>query len=69
MLFLMMKPGEKYTQKLVTDVKNAIRKGLSARHVPKYVFETPDIPVSVHILLFLWRQQGGVLTRLRQLSI
>jgi acetoacetyl-CoA synthetase len=46
MLFLMMKPGEKFTKKLVNDVKNAIRKELSPRHVPKYVFETPDIPVS-----------------------
>jgi acetoacetyl-CoA synthetase len=46
MLFLMMKPGEKFTQKLISDVKAAIRKELSARHVPKYVFETPDIPVS-----------------------
>jgi acetoacetyl-CoA synthetase len=46
MLFLMMKPGEKFTQKLVQEVKAAIRKELSARHVPKYVFETPEIPVS-----------------------
>jgi acetoacetyl-CoA synthetase len=45
LLFLMMKPGEKFSQRLVTDVKSAIRKGLSARHVPKYVFETPEIPV------------------------
>lgn len=46
LLFLLMKPGEKFTQNLVNDVKAAIRKELSARHVPKYVFETPDIPVS-----------------------
>lgn len=46
MLFLLMKPSEKFTAQLVNDVKGAIRKGLSARHVPKYVFETPDIPVS-----------------------
>jgi acetoacetyl-CoA synthetase len=46
MLFLLMKPGEKFTTKLVNDVKAAIRKELSARHVPKYVFETPEIPVS-----------------------
>ena len=46
MLFLLMKPGEKFTKKLVNDVKSAIRKELSARHVPKYVFETPAIPVS-----------------------
>lgn len=49
LLFLMMKPGEKFTQKLVNDVKAAIREGLSARHVPKHVFETPDIPVSSSI--------------------
>ena len=47
MLFLLMKKGERFTDKLVKDVKTAIRKELSARHVPKYVFETLDIPVSV----------------------
>lgn len=46
LLFLMMKPGHKFTQKLINDVKAAIRKELSPRHVPKYVFETPEIPVS-----------------------
>lgn len=46
MLFLMMRPGEKFTLSLMNDVKAAIRKELSPRHVPKYVFETPDIPVS-----------------------
>lgn len=46
MLFLLMKPGEKFHTKLVNDIKAAIRKELSARHVPKYVFETPEIPVS-----------------------
>lgn len=47
MLFLMMKSGERFTQKLVDDVKVAIRKELSARHVPKFVFEIPEIPVSI----------------------
>jgi acetoacetyl-CoA synthetase len=46
MLFLLMKPGEKFGTKLVNDIKAAILKELSARHVPKYVFETPEIPVS-----------------------
>jgi acetoacetyl-CoA synthetase len=46
LLFLLMKPGEKFTQRLVNDIKAAIRKELSARHVPKHIFETPDIPVS-----------------------
>lgn len=46
MLFLLMKPGKKFTQQLVNDVKDRIGKELSKRHVPKYVFETPEIPVS-----------------------
>lgn len=45
MLFCLMKPGEKLTPQLINDIKAAIRKELSARHVPKYIFETPDIPV------------------------
>jgi acetoacetyl-CoA synthetase len=63
LLFLMMKPGEKFTAKLVNDVKAAIRKELSPRHVPKYVFETPEIPVSFRFLAIntereysLWEQ-------------
>ncbi len=47
MLFLLMKPGAKFTKELANNVKMAIRKGLSPRHVPKYIFETPDIPVSI----------------------
>lgn len=46
MLFLMMRPGEKFDKKLVGEVKDAIRRELTKRHVPKYVFETPEIPVS-----------------------
>jgi acetoacetyl-CoA synthetase len=30
-------------------VKEAIRRALSARHVPKYVFETPAIPTTVNL--------------------
>lgn len=47
MLFLLMKPGQKFDQKIVNEVKEAIRKDLSKRHVPRYVFETPEIPVSL----------------------
>ncbi len=46
MLFLLMKPGERLTAQLVHNIRAAIRKELSARHVPKYIFETPEIPVS-----------------------
>jgi acetoacetyl-CoA synthetase len=47
MLFLLMRPGERFSERLVRDVKAAIRKELSPRHVPKYIFETPAIPVSL----------------------
>lgn len=46
MLFLLMKGGVPFTAGLVDRVKNAIRSELSARHVPMYIFETPEIPVS-----------------------
>lgn len=45
MLFLLMRPGCEFGSLLVARVKEAIRNALSARHVPKYVFETPEIPV------------------------
>lgn len=46
MLFLLMKPGVLFTPDLVARVKTAIRSELSARHVPMWVFETPEIPAS-----------------------
>ncbi|OBT75627.1 hypothetical protein VF21_05158 [Pseudogymnoascus sp. 05NY08] len=49
MLFLLMKPGHKFTNALVREVKEAIRKETSPRHVPKYVFETPEIPMTVNL--------------------
>jgi acetoacetyl-CoA synthetase len=45
MLFILMQPGKKFNQKLVNEVKDKLGKELSKRHVPKYVFETPEIPV------------------------
>lgn len=49
MLFLLMKPGHKFDRKLGHEVKTAIGRDLTKRHVPKYVFETPEIPVSFHL--------------------
>jgi acetoacetyl-CoA synthetase len=51
MLFLMMKAGVSFSAGLVNEVKAAIRRELSARHVPKYVFETPEIPVCIRSFL------------------
>lgn len=45
MLFVLMRPGFKFSTELVSRIREAIRKALSARHVPKYIFETPEIPV------------------------
>ena len=47
MLFLLMKPGRNFTQELAKMIRDRIGKELSRRHVPKYVFETPEIPVSL----------------------
>jgi acetoacetyl-CoA synthetase len=49
MLFLLMKPGVKFTQSLVNEVKAAIRKETSPRHVPRFVYPTPDIPTTVNL--------------------
>ncbi|KAI9373199.1 hypothetical protein BJX61DRAFT_398983 [Aspergillus egyptiacus] len=49
MLFLLMRPGYRFSKELVGRVKEAIRRALSARHVPKYVFETKEIPTTVNL--------------------
>lgn len=46
MLFLKMNEGYKYTKELVERIKGRIAEERSRRHVPKYVFQTWDIPVS-----------------------
>jgi acetoacetyl-CoA synthetase len=48
LLFLMMNPGQKATDELVAAVKDRIAKELSKRHVPKHVFTTPSIPVTIN---------------------
>jgi acetoacetyl-CoA synthetase len=45
MLFLLMKPGKSFNAQLVRAVRDAIKKEYGPRYVPKYVFETPEIPV------------------------
>lgn len=46
LLFVKMREGYKFTPKLDNDIKTTIKQGLSARHVPSYIFEVNDIPVS-----------------------
>ncbi|KAH8205188.1 hypothetical protein TruAng_000600 [Truncatella angustata] len=49
MLFLLMRPGQPFDKKLVLEIKDAIKRDLSKRHVPKYVFETPEIPTTINL--------------------
>lgn len=44
-LFLKMAPGKPFCPELVAKIKGAIRKALSARHIPALLLETRDIPV------------------------
>lgn len=48
LLFLKMRSGRKLTPALIDRIKSAIRTSLSPRHVPAYVFDTPDIPYTVN---------------------
>ncbi|KAG7221288.1 hypothetical protein INR49_017355, partial [Caranx melampygus] len=46
-LFLKMAPGKPFSAELVGKIKGAIRKALSARHVPALLLETRDIPYTI----------------------
>lgn len=50
LLFVKMRPAYKFDDVLVRRIKEAIRKALSARHVPSYIFEVSDIPVRIYPL-------------------
>ncbi|UKZ72591.1 hypothetical protein TrVFT333_000223 [Trichoderma virens FT-333] len=47
-LFVLMKKGLALDAKLVRRIKDEIAKGLTKRHVPKYVFEIPEVPTTVN---------------------
>ncbi|KAF7166313.1 hypothetical protein CNMCM6106_002171 [Aspergillus hiratsukae] len=48
MLFVLMRNGQTLDRNLVNDIKAAIAKELSKRHVPKYIFEMPELPITVN---------------------
>jgi acetoacetyl-CoA synthetase len=48
LLFLQMAPGHRFSPVLVAAVKARIARELSKRHVPKHVFETSAIPVTIN---------------------
>ncbi|KAK3715184.1 hypothetical protein LTR37_007394 [Vermiconidia calcicola] len=47
-LFLIMNSGHNLTAELRNTIKAAIKNALSARHVPQFVIEVPDIPVTIN---------------------
>ncbi|KAJ4483937.1 acetoacetyl-CoA synthetase [Lentinula aciculospora] len=48
LLFLKMRAENKYTASLEKEIRSSIRTALSARHVPAYIFEVEDIPVTIN---------------------
>ncbi|KAF2743518.1 acetyl-CoA synthetase-like protein [Sporormia fimetaria CBS 119925] len=49
MLFLKMNEGYEYSEGLVERIKGKIAEERSRRHVPKYVFQTWEIPTTVNL--------------------
>ncbi|XP_040843076.1 acetoacetyl-CoA synthetase isoform X1 [Ochotona curzoniae] len=47
-LFLKMAPGHTFGPELVNRLRDAIRRGLSARHVPSLILETQGIPYTLN---------------------
>lgn len=47
LLFVKMRDGHKLTPSLKTEMSEAIKVALSARHVPSFIFSVDEIPVSI----------------------
>ena len=47
-LFVKMAKDQKFTAELVEGIKGKVRQELSARHVPKVIEETPEIPYTMN---------------------
>ena len=47
-LFVIMRPGHRFDAVLDRQLRDAIRSGLSARHVPRFVVPVPEIPMTVN---------------------
>ncbi|KAJ5803656.1 uncharacterized protein N7503_006106 [Penicillium pulvis] len=47
-LFVVMQPKQFFTAQLVLEIKNAIRKGLSSKHVPRFVIGVKEVPMTVN---------------------
>ncbi|KAJ6005191.1 hypothetical protein N7451_003135 [Penicillium sp. IBT 35674x] len=47
-LFVVMQPKQSFTAQLALEIKNAIRKGLSSKHVPRFVIGVKEVPMTVN---------------------
>ncbi|KAK7425085.1 hypothetical protein QQZ08_008362 [Neonectria magnoliae] len=48
MLFLVLRGSRKLERMLIREIKASIANELSKRHVPKYIFQVPEIPVTAN---------------------
>lgn len=68
-LFVKMTEGHELSAELVKEIKDSIRRELSARHVPAIIDECPEIPVTTngkkyalplsHLRLHTYRRNFG----------
>lgn len=47
-LFVKLKEGHQLDERLKSTITKCIRTDLSPRHVPAFVFQAPDIPVTIN---------------------
>lgn len=47
-LFVVMQAGKPFTAQLATELKDAVRQGLSSKHVPRFVIGAKEIPMTVN---------------------
>lgn len=47
-LFVTMKPQVPFTSELAQSLRDTIRKGLSSKHVPRFIIPVKEIPVTVN---------------------
>jgi acetoacetyl-CoA synthetase len=47
-LFVVMQSGNIFTGQLAVELKDAIRRGLSSKHVPRFVVGVKEVPMTVN---------------------
>jgi acetoacetyl-CoA synthetase len=47
-LFIVMQSEKSFTSQLALELKDAIRKGLSSKHVPRFIIGVKEVPMTVN---------------------